>query len=204
MATDVSPVVVMFALEREAAPFRRLVCNSTNIQIHVSGIGRDRARRCAELVLETSTPSLVIAAGFCGALIPTLQVGDIVTSPRILTVDRLVSDPAEKRRLATQADAVDMESAAIADVCAAKGIAFLAVRAVSDTSDTALSPELVGLMSGGNVSIWKAMRALVNKPALLPELLRLGHDTKLAARNLAAALVKVIGSASPGTAVPGL
>ncbi len=192
MATDVKPVWIIFALEREATPFRRLVGNSTNIQIHVSGIGRVRARRCVELVLETSTPSFVIAAGFCGALNSTLQVGDIVTSPRILTVDHLVSDPAEKRRLATQADGVDMESAAIADVCAAKGIAFLAVRAVSDTSDTALSPELVHLLSGGNVSMWMACRALARRPSLLPEFLRLGRDTKLAARNLAAALVKVI------------
>lgn len=193
-------VAVLFALEREATPFRRLVRNSTNIQICVSGIGRDRARRCVERVLETSTPSFVIAAGFCGALNPTLQVGDIVTSPRLLTVDHLVCDPAEKRRLAREADAVDMESEAIADVCAAKGIEFLAVRAVSDASDTALSPELVHLLSGGNVSMWMACRALLGKPALLPEFLRLGRDTKLAARSLAAALVKAIGSASPGTA----
>ena len=78
---------------------------------------------------------------------------------------------------------------------AAKGIEFLAVRAVSDASDTALSPELVHLLSGGNVSMWMACRALLGKPALLPEFLRLARDTKLAARNLAAALVKVIGPA---------
>ena len=204
MATDVRTVAVLFALEREASPFRRLVCNSTNIQIHVSGIGRDRARRCVELVLATSPPLLIIAAGFCGALNPTLQVGDIVMPPRLLTVDHLVCDPAEKRRLAREADAVDMESAAIAEVCASKGIEFLAVRAVSDTSDTALSPELEHLLSGGTVSIWKACRALLGKPTLLPEFLRLGRDTKLAAQKLSEALVKVIGSASPGTAVPGL
>ena len=166
---------------------------STNIQIHVSGIGRDRARRCVERLLETTTPSLVIAAGFCGALNPALKVGDIVESPRILTVDRLVCDPAEKRQLAAHADAVDMESAAIAEVCAAKGIEFLAVRAVSDASDTALSPELVGLLSAGTVSAWKALRALVWKPSLLPEFLRLGRDTHLAAKNLAEALVNAIG-----------
>ena len=204
-------VAVLFALEREATPFRRILSipacadqtqarmpvppKSTNIQIHVSGIGRERAQRCVERLLETSTPSLVIAAGFCGALNPAFKVGDIVTSPRILTVDHLVIDPAEKRRLASEADAVDMESAAIAEVCAAKGIEFLAVRAVSDTSDTALSPELVGLLSGGEVSAWKALRAIARRPSLLREFLRLARDTKLAARNLAAALVKVIGPA---------
>jgi adenosylhomocysteine nucleosidase len=184
---------IIFALEREAAPFRRAACDLPHISIHVSGIGRERAKAVAERVAAESPP-LVIAAGFCGALDPTLRVGDIVTSPRILTVDHLVSDPAEKQRLAAlhHALAVDMESAAVADACAAKGVAFLAVRAVSDTADAALSPELVRLLSGGNVSVWKAIRALVRRPRLLGEFRRLARDTKLAANRLAEELVRVI------------
>jgi adenosylhomocysteine nucleosidase len=120
--------------------------------------------------------------------VPALRVGDVVRSPRIVTVDGLVCDPAEKRRLGANYDAVDMESAAVADVCAAAGVPFLAVRAVSDTVDTALSPELVRLLCGGSVSVWRACVALVRKPSLLSEFLRLGRDTKLAARNLANAL----------------
>ena len=193
-------VWIIFALEREAAPFRRLTRDSPEVRILVSGVGGHRARISADVVIREFSPRLLIAAGFCGALIPTLRVGDIVTSPRIVTVDSLVSDPAEKRRLAElhSADAVDMESAAIAEVCAAKSVEFLAVRAVSDTSDTALSPELVRLLSGGNVSVLKVCRALVRKPSLLREFMRLRRDTKLAARNLAEALVKVIGE-RPGS-----
>src|SRR5207248_173173 len=145
------------------------------------------------------TPQLVVAAGFCGALAPGLRVGDVVTSPRIVTVDHLVADPAEKQRLVEQtgADAVDMESAAVAEVCAARGVPFLAVRAVSDTVDTALSPELVRLLSGGRVSPWKAAVTLAGKPSLLGEFRRLARDTKRAARNLADALVEVIQKQSP-------
>jgi adenosylhomocysteine nucleosidase len=141
----------------------------------------------------------VIAAGFCGALVPALQVGDIVRSPRILTVAHLVTEPQEKRKLAElhKADAVDMESAAIAEVCVAKCVSFIAIRAVSDTVDTALSPELVRLLSGGNVSVWKAIRALVRKPSLLGEFRRLARDTRLAAKNLAEALMKLIGESRP-------
>src|SRR5207253_1577357 len=107
----------------------------------------------------------------------------------------LVGDPAEKRRLAElhHADAVDMESAAVAEVCIAKGVPFRAVRAVSDAVDTALSPELVRLLAGGRVSAWKAVRALVRKPALLGEFRRLARDTKLAAKKLADELVKILG-----------
>src|SRR5688572_24278938 len=162
-----------------------------HVPIHVSGVGRERARCAAERLCD-ARPELVVAAGFCGALVPSLRVGDVVKSPRVLTVDHLVTDPAEKCRLGESHDAVDMESAAVEAVCADNGVRFLAVRAVSDTVDTALSPELVRLLSGGNVSLSKACGALLWKPALLGEFLRLARDTKLAARNLSDALVNVI------------
>jgi adenosylhomocysteine nucleosidase len=192
MATDV--IVILFALEREAAPFRWLAQGLPHVRVLVTGVGRSRARAAAERLLrETHPPALVIAAGFCGALAPHLKVGDVVTE-RLLTVDHLVSDPAEKRRLAEEhdADAVDMESSAIAGVCAARGIEFRSVRAVSDTADTSISLELVQLLSGGNVSIWRAMKALARKPALFGEFRRLARDTRLAARNLADALMMEI------------
>jgi adenosylhomocysteine nucleosidase len=194
MAIDIGATAVLFALEREAAPFRRLTRGLPQVRIHITGVGRRHAGAAAERLLHGQPmPQIVIAAGFCGALAPHLRVGDVVSS-RILTIDRLVSDPAEKLRLAEEfdADAVDMESAAIAEVCAAKRVEFRSVRAVSDTADTALSPELVRLLSGGNVSIWKAMKALARRPALLSEFRRLARDTRLAARNLADALMTVL------------
>lgn len=190
---------VLFALEREAAPFRHAIGARRDVAVGVSGVGRAAAREAAKRLLELQ-PSFVIAAGFCGALNPSLKVGDVVKSPHILTLDHLVCDPAEKCRLSASHDAVDMESAAVEAVCAGAGIPFLAVRAVSDTADTALPPELVRLLSGGNISVWKACAALVRRPTLLGEFLRLGRDTKLAADKLAAELVNVIGRAGPVTA----
>lgn len=184
-------VAVLFALEREAGPFRRAARGLAHVSVHVSGVGRARARAAATRLVETR-PSLVIAAGFCGALVPALRAGDVVRSPRVLTVDHLVSDPAEKRRLGATHDAVDMESAAVEEVCAAAGVPFVAVRAVSDTVETALSPQLVTLLSGGNVSAWRACAALARRPVLLGEFLRLARDTKVAARNLARELVQIV------------
>ena len=182
---------VLFALEREAAPFRRAIGARRGVVIGVSGVGLNAARKAAKRLL-LQRPSLVIAAGFCGALNPSLKVGDVVKSPHILTVDHLVSDPAEKCQLSRFHDAVDMESAAVEAVCAEAGVPFLAVRAVSDTADTTLSPELVQLLSGGNVSVWKACAALVRKPSLLGEFLRLGRDTAFAARKLGDELQSVV------------
>lgn len=185
-------VAVVFALEREAAPFRRAARTLPGVSIHVSGVGRNRARAATEQLIRGSRSELVVAAGFCGALIPALRVGDIVTSPRILTIDHLVCDPAEKCQLGESHDAVDMESAAVEAVCAERGVRFLAVRAVSDTVDTALSPELVRLLSGGNVSVLRACGSFLRKPSLLGEFRRLARDTKFAARCLADELRAVV------------
>jgi adenosylhomocysteine nucleosidase len=198
-------VVVLFALEREAAPFRRAARGLNHIRIHVTGIGRRRARAAAELTLTGPPPRLVIAAGFCGALVAGLRAGDVVTD-RIVTVDRLVADPSEKRRLAeeSQAIAVDMESDAVAAVCVERGVPFRVVRAVSDTVDTALSPRLVRLLAGGRVSPLKAVATLARQPSLLGEFRRLARDTRLAAANLAAELARVVKQQSPPVATGGL
>jgi len=189
------------------------------IHIHVTGVGRRCTQvSLGQILSEQHSPRCIIAAGFCGALQPKLRVGDIVVARevvdvaghkwptnsvpipqdrqcgRILTANGLIANAAEKQRLGEfhKADAVDMESAAVAEACTARGVPFQAVRAVSDRVDTELSPELVRLLSGGNISAWKAFRALLRKPALMGEFRRLARDTRLAARNLADALVNIV------------
>jgi adenosylhomocysteine nucleosidase len=80
-----------------------------------------------------------------GQWTPTLHRG------RLLTVDELTATPADKQQLAErhQACAVEMESAAFAVRCAAAGVPFGCVRAISDEAATMLSPALVSLLSGG-------------------------------------------------------
>jgi adenosylhomocysteine nucleosidase len=209
-------VAILFALEREAAPFRRAARDIKHFDIVVSGIGHRRARAAAEAIAATS-PRLVIAAGFSGALQPGLGVADVVwpaevvdagcrvwpstplarqSNVRLLTATALVATRQEKLDLGRrfQAAIVDMESAAVAEVCSRKGIPFTAVRAISDAVDTELSPQLVRLFSGGTVSSWKACRALVSKPSLFWEFRRLARDTRIASRALAEELLTVIGN----------
>lgn len=222
MQTIPCRAILLFAMKREAEPliarlqhawleeFRTfallrsvpdpadvIVPTADDVIFDFTGIGRAAARRTTLRLLERFRPGRVIAAGYCGALVPELNVGDVVESPHILTAERLIGDPAKKALLAaeTGARAVDMESAAIAEVCAERGLPFTAIRAVSDTRDTALSPQLVRLLSGGEISIAKACFALLRKPSLLREFLRLRRDTKLASENLAAALLPHV---SPG------
>jgi adenosylhomocysteine nucleosidase len=151
-------------------------------------------------------------AGFGGALRDGLAVGDVVTPAevaddrggrwacagggpgRLLTASAVAATPAEKRSLGDRfsADAVDMESAAVAAACAAAGVPFRAARAVSDAVDVGLSPRLADLFAAGRFSPWRAALAAVRQPSLVAEFWRLARDTRLAADNLAAALGSVI------------
>jgi adenosylhomocysteine nucleosidase len=198
-------VLVLFALSREAAPFRRRAAGRA--AVGVTGVGAARCR--AYLDGLSAPPGLVVAAGFCGALAAGLRVGDVVWADevrdeagnswpcvgggggvRLLTASRVVGDPAEKAALGERygAAVVDMESAAVAAWCAERGVPFACVRSVSDTAATALSPRLLRLLDGGDPSPLRAAVEVLRWPPLLPELLRLARDTARTARNLAEAL----------------
>jgi adenosylhomocysteine nucleosidase len=224
-------IAILFALEREAAPFlvrqqaiHRFADAPCRAELFnsfiavVTGMGFDRARSAIDWLLDERTPRLVIAAGFAGALDPSLSVGSVVVASeviesedqswrtaipaelgdhlcgRILTSNTLIARAAKKHSLfrETRAIAVEMESAAIAEACQAKRVPCAGVRAISDSAATNLSPELERLLSKGQVSWPRALAAIVRHPSLLGEFRRLARDTRLAARNLADALNQVI------------
>jgi adenosylhomocysteine nucleosidase len=179
-----------------------------------TGIGAERARRAVAWLLDNFTPKLLIAAGFAGALSDTLRVGDVMVASevvepedvtwrvalpaeladlicgRLYTSPELLSTAAAKRVLFEQTGALaaDMESGLIAEACVARRVACAAVRSVSDGSDEGLSAELVRLIDGGNVSLWRVLQAIMRRPRLIGELWRLQRSTRTAARNLADAL----------------
>lgn len=184
--------VVAFALRRESGPFRRRPRRGRPVEVIETGVGRDAVLAAAERLPRCDFS--LISAGFCGGLRPGLAVGDIVEGDGLITVPRLVATADEKRRLhkETGAAAADMESGVWADWCAERGVPFRAVRAVSDTNDTSLSPRLLRLLSGRKASAWRAAAAVVRSPRLLPELLRLAADTRTAAQALAAHVERVV------------
>ena len=169
-------------------------------------------------------PRLVLAAGFAGALRQEHKVGDVILATevvgpdgkcwpatwppelpagqwrpplhrgRVLTVERLIADPAAKRSLGQQhgALAVDMESSVVADHCARHGVPFGCVRGISDDVHTPLSPRLVSLLADGRVSALRTAGALLRAPRLAREFWRLARDTKFAAGQLSKALGELL------------
>jgi adenosylhomocysteine nucleosidase len=178
------------------------------------GVGASAASAAMSwLLTRANRPERVILAGFAGALDPTLRIGDLVigdlvcvetgqvwscdplsmpgaTMGRVLCVNRMICDPAEKADLLRRhgAIAVEMEAATVAAECARHGVAFSCLRAISDTATDRLSPELLNLLAGGSVRVGPLVFALLRRPGMVAELLRLGSATRCAARRLGEAL----------------
>lgn len=115
---------------------------AVSVRVAHTGIGTEKARATVETLLSIEPVWMLIAAGFCGGLDPRLAAGDVVIEEypsdkqRIHTRSTPAETVEEKAHLSreTGAQVVDMETAAIAAVCAGKNVPLLAIRAVSDTA----------------------------------------------------------------------
>jgi nucleoside phosphorylase len=100
----------------------------------------------------------------------------------LVSVQQAVLNPEAKRNLAkvSGAIAVDMESAAVAQVAVLAKLPFLALRAVCDTvsQKVAFDPSHI-LTSDGRVLAVRLIMEIIRRPALLLELPRIGKDFDL-------------------------
>lgn len=123
------------------------------------GIGSDAARRAAEAVIVLYGPNVLCSAGYAGALDPRLKVGEVIRPARVVNAgdgssvqiaggDRVlvsypaVASPEQKTKLreSYQAQAVDMEAAAVARAAEARGVVFSALKVISDEVDFEFPP----------------------------------------------------------------
>jgi adenosylhomocysteine nucleosidase len=192
------------------------------VAIAIGGMGRAAAGRAAGVLLDGHRPSWMISAGFAGALSPAVNRNDLalpaevidpegqrfaVARPEamgngvqhlagpLLTVDRLILGAAEKSALheASRADLVDMESSAVAAVCAARLVRFLPVRVVSDDARTDLPREVATLMTrSGSYRIGAALRAIWNRPSSIKDFWALHEQALEAADRLARFIVRCL------------
>lgn len=100
----------------------------------------------------------------------------------LLEVSQMVATTQEKQRLfcASGALAIDMESAAIAQVAAQRGLAFAVLRVVLDTAQRPLPhTALVAVDHSGRLQLGHLLRALLLHPGDLAGLLQLRADLRL-------------------------
>jgi adenosylhomocysteine nucleosidase len=115
------------------------------------------------------------------------SLGFAVSTATLLTSARAIETPAEKAAAFrdTGAAAVDMESAAVAEVAAAHGLPFIAVRVIVDTAGDTLPPAVVAASRAGRVEIGRLIAGLVAAPREIAALIRLARRYRMAMRSLA-------------------
>lgn len=198
-------------------------CGGKLLALIVTGMGREAARRGAELLLDGHRPRVMISAGFAGALDPGLPRNTIVVpeevidlegsrypidgvasvtelapsmrTGRLLTVDRIIRTALEKAELRDRhnADLVDMETSAVAALCAERSVRFQAIRVISDDANVDLPPEIATLMTkSGGYRVGAALRAIWKRPSRLKDFWNLNEQAHEAADRLAAHIARIV------------
>ena len=175
-----------------------------------NGAGPKRAAAAVDSALASFHPDAIVSMGFCGALDPSLAIGDIVVGTTVFasdrafpaeppltsaphragpvrTADHVVGTAEEKRRLhATGAIAVEMEAAGVAQRAQTLGLPFFCVKAVTDLAGETMANDFNAVLrSDGRFDTMKVLVSSLRRPWVrLPELIRLRSRCVLAARSL--------------------
>jgi adenosylhomocysteine nucleosidase len=111
-----------------------------------------------------------------------------IASGKLFTCAHTIASIADKAKAfsSTGALAVDMESAAIAEIAAQHHLPFIAVRVIIDTAYDALPRAIVAATRSGHLRIWRLIAALARAPGELSALLRIAQRYRVATRSLGA------------------
>ena len=185
----------------------------------MTGIGVPAARDTARRLIEATPLDHVIVVGVAGGVEPGLRIGDVVVPEtviagwsgeahhpaplgsvpprgRLLTTETLETGPEVlATRLAEGITAVDMETAAVAEVCDRNGVPWSVVRSISDRlSDNLLDSSFSTMVKpDGTPRAGATARFIAANPGSLLRLSRLARDAKAAAAAAARAAIAACG-----------
>jgi nucleoside phosphorylase len=185
-------VMRRFAFRRARHGLWRADVGGRTLYACISGVGQKAAARAADQLVAEGARELV-SMGFCGALVPELRVGDLITD-RIATVDKPARTKEERRALTRRANALaaDMETQAVIETGTRQGVPIRILRVVSDGFEDDLTP-LFG--ANGSFSAWRIAWHLLN-PKAWPTALRLKRQSQIARARLCDALAQYLQSPS--------
>ncbi len=189
-----------------------------------SGPGKAAAAQATRALILGHKPRLVISAGFAGGLDARAARGVIVMASglvdetgrrwsldlnmpaegsrglvvgTLLTADRIIAAPAEKKTLGEKfaAVAVDMESTAVADVCREERVPLLCIRVITDGVDDELPPDLDHVLNSKTTAgkIGAAAGAVFRRPSSVKDFWQLKEQALVASQRLGKFLAGVIG-----------
>ncbi|HEY2799491.1 MAG TPA: hypothetical protein VGI85_02780 [Chthoniobacterales bacterium] len=208
---------ITFALPSESRDFRRLVrAHNHQLAILHTGVGEKICRARIGTFLDSHQLEFLISSGFAGAVEPSLGVGDLVlaqnfSDPQLLeracemliarvgtltTTDRIIETAAERETLAQKDDAVavDMETAWIAEACAARKLPMLSLRVISDAASAPFpaSPSVLFDIARQRMARGKLFGYLARHPLSVVRLLRFARQIAVARDSLTSALAVLV------------
>lgn len=197
--------LVCFAVKEEAKFFLPQQSRTGPIQVWITGIGRKNAAESIREAVNAVEPECVLTCGFAGGLNPALALGSVLfdhdfdagvaealaeagaTPAKFYCSKRVAITVAEKRALweSTGADAVEMESSVIRNLCREMKIPSATIRVISDTAHDDLPLDFNALMtSDDRIHYGKLALAILAAPRKIPQLIAFQRQTMTAAREL--------------------
>ena len=210
--------LVCFAVKEEAKFFIPRSERGGSIQGWITGMGRRNAAESLREAVAAVRPERVLTCGFAGGLNPDLPLGtvlydhdydagveealsDLGARPAKFHCSRRVAiTAAEKRMLweTTEADAVEMESSVIRNLCREWHIPSATIRVISDPADEDLPLDFNALMtSEDNIHYGRMALAILASPRKIPQLIAFQRQTVTAARELGRVLNELLGARLP-------
>ena len=212
MPNEMRPLVKMLGLERSGEqgglPMYRGSTHDAEIVATQTGIGPRLAEEATERLLASVEVDRLIVSGIAGGVEGASAVGDLVVPEEVVdgaTGERFRATPTggiepkgtirtgdeddyelgegELARLRSDGiTALDMETAAVARVCARRGVPWLAFRAISDMAgDPSIGPVVMTLVNpDGTPKAWASARFLLTHPHRIPRMMRLARDANAA------------------------
>jgi adenosylhomocysteine nucleosidase len=204
----------------KGAPWSGRVGGSDVTAIHI-GMGPPLTRVATNRLFDVNEPGHrpvdhVMIAGICGGLDPLIEVGTLINpefvvdftsgasyrhsppgdSPqagKLMTTEGVTLDSdLSARFLAEGCIAVDMETAAVAEICEAHGCPWSAYRCIGDRHFDGLLDDriLAATNPDGSGNRAEIERLIASDPGLLAKLEQLSHDSTMAARLAAEAAAR--------------
>src|SRR6202790_5227548 len=205
-------------------PVFEAMFGGAQVRTILTGMGQDHALGAVKSAF-TYKPDICISTGLAGSLHEDYRPGDILAArlvsevgepvavashrellstavdcgarqiERMATSRTLVTRAEQKRKLRSQAEAVDMESYTILAEAARCGVPAVAIRAISDTSDFDMPYDFERARDAqAQFRVMKFVSQVLRRPTVLPALLRLARVSRFASRRLAHFLEPVAGT----------
>jgi adenosylhomocysteine nucleosidase len=209
-------IAVTFALPNESSGFVKLLTNDRlhghEVRVLHTGVGARTVNERVADFLEKTQPQLLLSAGFAGALMDDLRVGDLFVAenfshPDLLSVVRSmknlhfgkmitqtnITDSVEKRTELARTSgalAVDMETEPIARICRERNLPMLSLRAISDTPSApfAIPQRVLFDLERQRTSLVRLAGHVLRHPSAIGQLANVAKQASTARRALTSAL----------------